>query len=300
MDAELERVTLNRIRLAASVCKSRYDKDLTLAYSGGKDSEVILELTRRCGVPFTVEHNHTTADAPETVYHVREVFSRLERQGIPCKINMPAYKGCSTTMWKLIAEKGIPPTRLQRYCCQVLKEGGGKDSVVMTGVRWAESLKRKNTRGIYEGIAPKTLDKMILNNDNEENRDILETCRIKGKMMCNPIVDWENREVWDYIHSEKLPMNPLYSRGFFRVGCLGCPMAGKKRWKEFRLYPTYEHAYKKAFERMLELRLQRRPDAPTKWKTASDVFRWWMEDKNLDGQLSFADINDDLDDDWAW
>ncbi|RAZ12576.1 hypothetical protein DK853_52575, partial [Klebsiella oxytoca] len=69
----------------------------------------------------------------------------------------------------------------------------------------------------------------------------------------NPIVDWTDRDVWEYIRSERLPMNPLYDMGFFRVGCIGCPMAGKTRWKEFALFPTYRHAYTKAFGRMLEV-----------------------------------------------
>jgi phosphoadenosine phosphosulfate reductase len=63
-------------------------------------------------------------------------------------------------------------------------------------------------------------------------------------------------------------------------------MAGRKCWREFRLYPTYERAYYRAFEKMLRNCLERRPDAPTNWKTADDVFRWWMEDKNIDGQIS--------------
>lgn len=292
MDRDLERVTFNRIQLAAEISQSRFGHPLVLAYSGGKDSDLCLELTRRSGVSFEVEHNHTTADAPETIRHVREVFKRLENEGIACRVNWPMYKQQRTTMWKLIAEKGMPPTRLQRYCCGVLKEQGGQGTIVMTGVRWSESARRKNSRGIYETYESNPLDKIILTNDNDGNRGILESCRVKRKMMCNPIVDWEDFEVWDYIHSEHIPMNPLYSSGFSRVGCIGCPMAGKKRWREFRRYPTYERAYRRAFETMLAVRLQRRPEAPTKWQTADDVFRWWMEDKNLDGQISLEELMD--------
>lgn len=299
MDKDLERVSFNRIKLASDISQSRFEREIVIAYSGGKDSDLLLELTKRSGVPFEVEHNHTTADAPETIYHVREVFKRLESEGITCRINWPVYKGQRTTMWALIAEKGMPPTRLQRYCCGVLKERGGNGTIAMTGVRWAESARRKNTRGIYETIERTPLNKLILMNDNEENRDILEHCRVKRKIVCNPIVDWEEREVWDYIHSEHIPMNPLYGSGFSRVGCIGCPMAGRKRWTEFRLYPTFERAYRRAFAKMLEMRLIRRPEAPTNWKTADDVFRWWMEDKNLDGQISFDDLTDEGVDDYG-
>lgn len=289
MGQDLERQSINRIQLAAELSQSRYGRPLVLAYSGGKDSDLCLALTKRSSVDFEVEHNHTTADAPETVYHVRDVFSQLENEGITCRTNFPTYKGHRTTMWGLIAEKGMPPTRLQRYCCGVLKAHGGQNTFSMTGVRWHESIKRKKNRGIYETFTRNAKDKIVLTEDSEENRAILESCRPSQKLICNPIVDWENSDVWNYIHAEHIPMNPLYERGFNRVGCIGCPMAGRKRWTEFRLYPTYERAYHRAFEKMLEIRLTKRPGVPTNWKTADDVFRWWMEDKNVEGQISFEE-----------
>lgn len=107
------------------------------------------------------------------------------------------------------------------------------------GGRWAESVKRKNNRGVFENFVSDPNKKIILNNDNDENRRLFENCEIKGKRICNPIVDWLDRDVWEYIRSERLEINPLYEMGFYRVGCLGCPMAGKNRWTEFRLFPTY-------------------------------------------------------------
>ena len=69
--------------------------------------------------------------------------------------------------------------------------------------------------------------------------------------------------------------------GFFRVGCLGCPLAGKIRWSEFRMFPSYEQAYLRAFERMLNaIHLEGRQ---TKWKTAAEGFSWWMEEETMEG-----------------
>ncbi len=59
----------------------------------------------------------------------------------------------------------------------------------------------------------------------------------------------------------------------------------KNRYDEFRMFPVYEKLYRRAFGRMLEARKEK--GKPTIWKTADDVFRWWMDDKNLDGQLDF-------------
>ena len=69
--------------------------------------------------------------------------------------------------------------------------------------------------------------RIILMGDNDEKRQLFETCNLKSKMTVNPIVDWSDDDVWDYTHSEHLPINPLYCEGQKRVGCIGCPMAGR-------------------------------------------------------------------------
>ena len=102
------------------------------------------------GIPFEVQHNHTTADAPETVRFVRQEFARLENLGVKCTINYPVYKGKRTSMWDLIPQKLMPPIRIKRYCCEVLKEHGGDGHFVCTGVRWGESSRRAKMCGIFE------------------------------------------------------------------------------------------------------------------------------------------------------
>lgn len=130
-------------------------------------------------------------------------------------------------MWTLIPQKLMPPTRLVRYCCDVLKENTGKNRFIATGVRWAESTRRKNSRGVMEMMHKDPAKRIILMGDNDEKRQLFETCNLKGKMTVNPIVDWSDDDVWDYTHSENLPVNPLYCEGQKRVGCIGCPMAGR-------------------------------------------------------------------------
>ena len=194
-------------------------------------------------------------------------------------------------MWNLIPQKLMPPTRIVRYCCSVLKERGGAGRFITTGVRWSESASRKNNRGIYEAGRS-----IILNNDNDEKRRLFETCTVKAKRVCNPIIDWTDDDVWDYIGSYHLPVNPLYECGFKRVGCIGCPMAGTSgRHKEFARYPKYKNLYIKAFDRMLQER-DRRNKMDGSWRigtTGEDVFHWWMEDGVLPGQFEIDDREDD-------
>ena len=89
-----------------------YGKPLIVTDSGGKDSAVCRELVKRAGVPFELMHNLTTADAPQTIYYIREQFYKSELEGIRCTVNKPYYKGQRISMWSLIPMKKIPPTRL--------------------------------------------------------------------------------------------------------------------------------------------------------------------------------------------
>lgn len=291
MDKEQD--AIKRLKAASEMSLQFYKQPLVVTTSGGKDSSVCVALAQRAGIPFEVMHNHTTADAPETVYFVREEFKRLENLGINCILNYPYYRGQRTSMWSLIPQKLIPPTRIVRYCCSILKEKGGSGRFITTGVRWAESPKRKNGRGIYETVPSDVKKKIILNNDNDDQRRLFESCALKAKRVCNPIIDWTDDDVWDYIESEHVPVNPLYGCGFNRVGCIGCPIAGKsRRIKEFTHYPAYKDMYIRAFDKMLEER-RRIGKVDGSWGdgyTGRDIFHWWMEDGVLPGQMEFDDF----------
>lgn len=283
--SDLEKIAIERLKIGAEMSEQYYEKPLMITYSGGKDSDICVELAIRSGINFEVHNSHTTADAPETVRYIRQRFKEWESEGIKCEISKPMYKGKRTSMWDLIVKKGMPPARLMRYCCAVLKETAGKKRAISTGVRRAESAKRSN-RGIYETITPKISDRIILNNDNDDRRQVIERCEMKGEIVINPIIDWKDSDVWEYIRSEKLTVNPLYQCGFNRVGCIGCPMAGKKRYTEFRIYPKYKQMYIHAFDRMLEARKAKGKYDPD-WNSGYDVFQWWMEENP--NQITFYD-----------
>ena len=289
---DLEKMAIERLKAASDMSLMAYKQPLVICISGGKDSSVITELAVRSGIPCEFQHNHTTADAPETVRFVRSEFKRLEGKGYKCTVNMPVYKGKRVSMWSLIPQKLIPPTRLMRYCCSVLKETGGAGRFICTGVRWAESASRKSTRGIYERLGATKDKKIILANDNDEKRMLFENCRLKAKRVVNPIIDWTDKDVHGFLEDAKVPMNPLYAEGQCRVGCIGCPLARKKgREAEFYRWPKYKQLYLNAFGRMLEERKQQNKKFSERvdWVTAEDVFRWWMEYDVLPGQISTED-----------
>ena len=309
--ADLEHIAIERLQAASEMSLEHYGLPLVITDSGGKDSQVCKELALRAGIPFEIIHNHTTADAPETVRFVRSEAKRFEELGIQYTISMPTYKGKQTSMWNLIPQKLIPPTRLIRYCCVVLKESGGSGRFITTGVRWEESTSRKNKRGIYERLGSTKANNTILNNDNDDKRLLFENCRLKAKRVVNPIIDWTKEDVWDFLGEgtqalfgdynvtcNGTPINPLYDEGWCRVGCVGCPMAGKKcREAEFIRWPKYKDLYIKAFDNML-LERERRGKLEGSWRsgyTGQDVFNWWMEYDIMPGQMDIFDFIEEED-----
>jgi len=246
-----------------------------LAFSGGKDSQCIYHLALEAGVKFDAHYNLTTVDPPELVYFIRENYPDVI-------VDRP-----QKTMWQLIVENGGPPTRIQRYCCRELKERGGEGRVTVTGVRWEESTRRKNTRGLAEFMGHSTKDK-ILFNDNDEMRQMMENCQKKGKFVLNPIIDWTESDVWEYIRSRGLKYCRLYDEGEKRIGCIGCPMGGTKSMEaEFKRWPKFKDNYMRTFERMLQRRKRIGKDAT--WGSAEEVMHWWIYGKEkkheLEGQI---------------
>lgn len=270
-----------------------------LCYSGGKDSDTIRILASLAGVKHDIVNNHTTVDAPETVRYIRSIPN--------IQIEYP-----KKTMWQLIVEKLLPPTRLMRYCCAELKERGGKGRVKVTGVRKAESASRKENGGLVKIIGkPATTEKaaiemdvdynvtpkggIVLNTDNDESRRFVEHCYRTTSTMVNPIIDWEDKDVWDFLRYYGCRSNPLYECGFDRIGCIGCCLGGYVSMKRgFALYPKYKENYIRAFDRMLKRR--RELGKPTEWQSGEEVFTWWIGDDPR--QTSFFDA--EYDPDWHW
>jgi len=212
-----------------------------LAYSGGKDSTVLLDLAKRSGVKFDAHYNHTTVDPPELVRFIRQQPKVVSEY--PDK-----------SMWDLIIENGVPPTKIMRYCCRLLKERGGSDRKVLTGVRRAESARRSK-------------------------RQQVETCFKDGsRQYFHPIFHWSEAEVWEYIHKNNVPYCSLYDEGFKRLGCICCPMkGGKKQIEDGNRWPKYKDQYISTFEKMIKNRLLNGKE--TEWENGQEVWDWWVKDR---------------------
>lgn len=247
-----------------------------LAFSGGKDSQCIYHLAKMAGVKFDAHYSVTSVDPPELVRFIKEQYPDVKWEWHywpdDPKYNLPNGQRRPMTMWNLIADHTIPPTRQVRYCCASLKESGGGGRLVVTGVRWAESVRRKALHGVADiqttskRIQAQALDSdgssaklnknggVIFMDDNDTSRQMVEQCYTKRKTTINPIVDWEDDDVWEFLNDvAKVPHCCLYDEGFTRLGCIGCPLQGREGMLcDFERWPGYKNLYIKAFDRMIK------------------------------------------------
>ena len=186
--------------------------------------------------------------------------------------------------------------------------------MTVTGVRWAESVNRKREQGEvvihgYNHLGEELKDSfrvsprhggLILTNDNDDSRRLVEQCYKRHKTTVNPIIDWTDADVWTFIRKNNIPYCSLYDEGYHRLGCIGCPMARTKgRERDFTRWPKYKDSYLRAFDKMIEIKKTKqryfRPyGEDIKDATAQDVFNWWMEYDIFPGQYNlFEDYEDE-------
>ena len=195
------------------------DGPIELAYSTGKDSDVILELARMSGIPFEPIYRNTTCDRPGSIRHAREMGVEIRQP----KMNF----------LKLIEMYGWP-SRYTRFCCAILKEYKIHDRAIF-GIRRAESVKRA------------------------QRYTEPEICRVysakEKTRQYFPILDWTNEDVAEFVKERKLKLHPHYydEQGNLdvkrRVGCIGCPMQAASGVKDFKQFPTIFRARVKAYVR---------------------------------------------------
>jgi phosphoadenosine phosphosulfate reductase len=176
INEQLQKKIDRAIRLLQGV-QNGYDGEIEVAYSGGKDSDVILQLAKESGIRYRAIHKSTTIDPPGTIAHVKEMGVEILRPKI--------------SFFNLVAKKGLP-SRFYRFCCEQLKEYKVCNKAII-GVRKAESSKRA---AIYK----EPTECRYYGEKKEENH--VEAIY--------PILEWTDEDVRNFIIDRKLKLAPIY------------------------------------------------------------------------------------------
>jgi len=187
----------------------------SVSFSGGKDSQSVLDLVTRVihSDDITIIFSDTTLEHDLTYKTVNESveFYKEKCPGLTFNTAKPV-KSAS----ELFKDMGLP-SRFHRWCTPTLKtapynklinELVGADSkiIVFEGVRGEESVQRSK----YKRIADGAKHPSVIN--------------------ARPILYWNFSEVVLYNFYRNLPINPLYRIGLSRVGCELCPYSSE--WSE--------------------------------------------------------------------
>lgn len=257
MDKKLQRKIDRAVKLiqSAGVVAKEHGQPLEICYSGGKDSDVILELARISGVEYRAIYKNTTIDPPGTIAHARS-------RGV--EVMQPKM-----TFQEVIAKRGMP-NRWRRFCCEVLKEYKVLDYAVV-GIRRDESAKRAKRY--------KEPEICRVYNKHEKVRQYL------------PILDWTAADVEAFIVERGIKCHSLYydENGTFhverRLGCMGCPLASKKmRLEDIKAHPQIAKFYIKGAQRFLDTHLDSKMHHQFK-----DAYEWFAYTLYCDNLKEFRD-----------
>lgn len=237
-----------------------------VGFSGGKDSQVLMELVKRAGVRYRAYYSVTTNDPPDNVYFIRHHYPNV------------VFLHHHPNLYAQIAKKGLP-TIFHRWCCEIYKEKAGAGNVVLTGIRREESKKRAKYPQIDVRSDRKEHKNRTTPYSIEEFEEAEHQC-IKGKdkIMIYPLLEWTATDIWVFIAQNHLPINPCYETSG-RVGCMFCPYVSKEQIE------YYEKTQPKAFALVLN-NLEKYIVRDGVWRdkdfsTTTDYWEWWKSGKKL-------------------
>ena len=198
-------------------------------FSGGKDSQASLiwavkkygkENISACFCDTGFEHN-------VTYKHIHNVVEAL---GVPL-VTLRSDK--YNDFVDMSIKKGRFPSTMARFCTSELKVipmidyilAQDESFIIIQGIRAKES----KARAGYDVEC--AYFKEYFNDEVKglyHKRAVLEWCKTHDASVLRPIFHWSAQDVIDYILANGQRPNPLYERGFSRVGCFPCIMCRKR------------------------------------------------------------------------
>ena len=234
-----------------------------LAFSGGKDSQVLYHLAKMAGVKFKAHMNLMSIDPPDVIRFVKRNYPDVEL----IKPKMSIYD--------MALKKHIIPTRTMRWCCAEFKEMSGAGKVTLIGIRKAESVQRSKREEIEISG-----HKFSGNFDQfSEHKEKMVTCvNGKDKILVSPILYWNEREVWQFLNFNNIPHCKLYDEGYKRIGCILCPMSNyKQKLKDCQRFPHVKRKWIQTIQKLIDSGYFNH-----NFTDAEFGFNWWISSKSFD------------------
>lgn len=276
----------------------RYDAEdgYFLAFSGGKDSQALYHVAEMAGVKFKAHMNFTSVDPPQVIRFVRHQYPDVVTHAPVDSIYNISVK-----------RKFLLPSRIIRWCCAVLKEGGGEGTVCLTGVRREESTRRAKRNPVevsnrsfsgelegFEAWQQEQIKKKLKNLNQDQfsiqNENEVRCINGKDKIIINPIIDWSEKDVWYFLNEvAKVPHCELYDKGYTRIGCICCPMSRyKQKLREIKEFPHVKRLWCKAIKQIRADNIGDNMIINNYWGEGTEdekceqVFNWWITGKSYD------------------
>lgn len=264
--------SVNLIQRAEKLALKMSSDGFHLAFSGGKDSQVLYHIAQIAGVKFKAHMQVTTIDHPELMAFVRKIYPDVV-------LHRPKLN-----FYQLLLKKRMLPHRNARWCCAELKETAGVGAVTLVGVRAAESIRRSKRAEVERANANKGRRKQYDEDEQEvlfgADDEMLHQCiRGRDRIVISPIFRWTDADVWNFIRGNNIEYCRLYDEGFTRIGCIFCPLASPKTKQKQRLrYPGFERAFKRSIQKMIDKKGSGSPYNAT----ADELFDWYVSDQSID------------------
>lgn len=236
-----------------------------LAFSGGKDSQALYHIAQMAGVKFKAHMNLTSVDPPEVIRFVKKNYPDV-------KLIKPKM-----SIYDMALKKHLPPTRIMRWCCAEFKEMSGGGKVTLIGIRNQESPRRSKRKEVSTQIKG-TRTEETFDQWSEHKEKMIACASGKDKILISPIINWTERDVWEFLNSNNIPHCSMYDEGYKRIGCILCPMSSRKqKIRDCKRFPHVRHKWIQTIQKLID-----EGYTDHNFQEAEFGFNWWISEKSFD------------------
>lgn len=253
---------INFIQRGEKLALSLNEQGYFVAFSGGKDSQVLLWLVQQAKVKYKAYYSVTTNDPLQNVQFIRKYYKEV------------IFLHPKDNFYTLVEKNGLP-LRQMRYCCKVLKESAGAGFATLVGVRREESMRRSKYDFVDVVSRRKEHKERVGGYDLDDIIAVNHQC-IKGKdkVLLRPMLDFTEKDVWTIINEFHLPKNPCYEK-VGRVGCIFCPFSSRQTIERYCIeFPKVKETLMKSISVFLK-------NKPSIGLSKDEYFDWWLSDMSL-------------------